>query len=311
MVNETVFQNIVNVKKCIKYCQGSDTFNDELEDLPLCVTADGILRAFKHERPIYWSRYNSMVPESNHRFIHNDLYPLLTPSVSMHCLVCFDLQAFASVLPNTLAASKYKTQETVVPWNAENLNIPNKNWLENVWTYIDSVTVPSHLTAPPKPDESEKLLSPLLAWCLVPCRQSDSTKHEGHRFDVLFPVCKAKFVLDLQSFKGPIETALERLALPCLDENFISQPKSLLHTLVVSVENPQALLCYLHEYKNIIKTRTIRSKDCLAILEFIAQNLEEILEGTNEDDLLNMIKEVPLHVTISGQKLTWIQLLKF
>ncbi|CAG2253105.1 unnamed protein product [Mytilus edulis] len=124
----------------------------------------------------------------------------------MHCLIHFDLQAFASVLPNTLAARKYKTQETVVSWNAENDDIPNKN---------------------------------------------------------------------------------------CI-----------LHKLVVSFENPQALLCYLHEYRNDLKDRTIRSKDSLGILEFISQNLDEILKDANEDDLLSKIKELPLHVTISGQKVS-------
>ncbi|CAC5371406.1 unnamed protein product [Mytilus coruscus] len=182
----------------------------------------------------------------------------------------FDLQAFASVLPNTIAARKYKTQNLAVSWNHENDNIPNKNWLENVWTYIDSVTAQSYIIGPPNPDEYAKLLNPLLSWCLVPCRQSDCSSNEGNKNDVLFPICRAKFVLDLQSYKGPMETALERLALPCLDEHFIYKQDSILSKLVVSVENARSLL-----------------RDT---------------KGTNEDDLLNKIKEVPLHVTVSGQK---------
>ncbi|VDI11130.1 sacsin [Mytilus galloprovincialis] len=302
MVNETVFQNIVNVEQCIKYCQDSDTFNDEMEDLPLCVTGDGFIRTFKCERPIFWSRYSSIVPESSHRFLHDDIYDLFT--LPLNGLAKFDLLAFASVLPNTISARKYKTHNLAVSWNSENDNTPNKNWLENVWTYIDSETAQFYITGPSNPEEYAKLLNPLLSWCLVPCRQSDCSSIEGSKTNVLFPIGRARYVLDLQSYKGPIEIALERLALPCLDENFIKKQDSILSKLVVSTENARSLVYYLHEYRNDLKDKTIRSKDSLVILEFISQNLDEILKDAMEDDLLSKIKELPLHVTISGQKVS-------
>ncbi|CAG2253125.1 unnamed protein product [Mytilus edulis] len=147
-------------------------------------------------------------------------------------------------------------------------------------------------------------MNPLMPWCLIPCTQSVQPFVRDTLEHVIFPVSKLRYIVDLSTYNGSIEKALKRLALPCLDPSFTVNQRFILTAMLVSDKDPCALINFLYEYKEEIRNRNITPEVCTDILEYFSEHIERISENVNVEALLNKIRQIPLHVNVSGHNIS-------
>lgn len=308
IIEETTFKTISHLEICISYCKHSKTFGQQLDGLPLCLTEDGILRTFKRESPVFCTKHGRVLAESANVFLHTDLIELF--SIAHEGLTEFDLKSFAEFLPATLDPAMYRAQNIPVKRNANHDSVVNMTWLSQVWDFINdrisqnfdqSVLVDSLSNA--DVDAILKMMHPVMPWCLIPCTRAVKPFVDDGLESVLFPVAKIRYILDLSTFSCSIEKALKQLKLPCLDQSFKVNrfiPKALL----VSNNDPCALIKFLYEYRDEIRNRNITPDECSCILEYFSEHIDSISENVNAEALLSKLKQVPLHVNVNGHNIS-------
>ncbi|XP_076101811.1 sacsin-like isoform X2 [Mytilus galloprovincialis] len=305
-IEETTFKKVSHLVLCISYCKKSDLFIQHLNGLPFCLTEDGILRTFKRESPVFCTNYSTILKESASLFLHHDLTDLFT--ITHDGLKEFDLNAFAEFLPATLASEVYRTHNRPVVWSTHRDSVVNMTWLSRVWDFINH-TVQLNVDKSAAIDTRNldsvfERMNPLMPWCLIPCTQSVQPFVEDIKEHVLFPVSKLRYTVNLSTYNGSIEKALKRLALPCLDPSFKVDQRFILTAMLVSDKDPCALIDFLYEYKEEIRNRNITPEVCTDILEYFSEHIERISENVNVEAFLNKIRQIPLHVNVSGHNIS-------
>ncbi|OPL33833.1 hypothetical protein AM593_07708, partial [Mytilus galloprovincialis] len=93
-IEQTTLSSVENLVTCIKYCQQSQTFEDEIEGLPLCLTNDCILRVFSNDYPVFSSKFCYILNESSNLFLHSELHK--TDIFNRHISVrnCYEIMGF-------------------------------------------------------------------------------------------------------------------------------------------------------------------------------------------------------------------------
>ncbi|CAG2253088.1 unnamed protein product [Mytilus edulis] len=240
LIKDSTFRTVSNLKSCITYCKQSKSFDDQLDGLPLCLTDDGILRVFSSEKPVFCSEFCNILKESSHLFLHCDLVSnFSTTSIGIKPL---NIESFADLLYNTLTAEKYRTLDRTVTWTPRSKNIPNGNWIESVWKFLNSeIRTKSDKEPPMKLSAVQELLRPLLPWCLLPCTEEAINETFKNYKPVLYPINKASFILDIGSFSGILKKAFEGILLPCIDNLVAPCDKSIMNKLIVNHDNPGAV----------------------------------------------------------------------
>jgi sacsin len=311
-LENTMLQKQHNLEICINYCHRSTTFSEQMENLPLCLTNDNVLRAFNSGSPVFCSEYCSLLRESSGHFLHYDC-------VDMFCceqpgLKEFDINSFITYLPDTLNLEHYRTLNRPVEWKPDSTSKPNMEWIEIVWKFFTLVVCNQHMDNKREPsDEKEQkmnsetilnLLHPALHWCLIPCIQNQPT--EGNISNqtcgnILVPVCEAQCIIDISTFSGTMELALESLNLPIMDEDMYLEYDNILEHLVVKRNNPIGLLNMLYKCRDLIESRVIKPEYCLEIMDFFSDHLNsKTLANCSDEDVFKKLKDIPLHVSVTG-----------
>ncbi|XP_052100068.1 sacsin-like isoform X2 [Mytilus californianus] len=313
-LEETALRKIQNLEICIEYCKKvtNANFGDLMEGLPLNLTNDGALRSFSTSHPVFCSIYCSLLPHTSNLFLHCNLVDNFSPSDKG--LKAFDIEGFVEHLPETLHLEKYRTKNIPVEWNPQSSNIPESDWIEKTWKFLSSVVrntqqmtdnTESNTNAEVNTSESIlKILNQLLYWSLVPSVQVKTCLVEQEnetKTHLLMPVGEAMFILDISTFSGKLKRALEELRMPFLDENIYFEYDNIVKHLVVVRDRPISLLNLLFEKRHTIASLQIEPTDCIEIMDFLSDHLDIMLKNDSEKDILEKIKEIPLHVSITGQ----------
>ncbi|VDI12593.1 sacsin [Mytilus galloprovincialis] len=303
---ETTISKIQNLEICVEYCKKmkNANFGDLMEGLPLNLTNDGVLRAFSTSHPVFCSLYSSLLPNSSNQFLHYDLYHYFSPSDKG--LKTFDIEGFVENLPNTLHLEKYRTMNTPVEWDPDSSSVPESCWIEMTWTFLNSAVydrrqiennTDANTTAEDITQEFIlKVLNQLQYWSLVPSVQENEAKSK-----MLMPVGEARFILDVSTFTGTLKEAVKQLRIPCLDKQIRIGHDNILKHLVVTRDSPISLLNLLFEKRHTIASLQIKKAYCKEIMDFLSEHLNDFLNNNSETEILGKFKEIPLHVSITGQ----------
>jgi sacsin len=303
---------IQKLKICIKYCQRSTTFSEQMENLPLCLTNDNVLRAFNSGSPVFCSVYCSLLQESSSHFLHYDCVDMF--KCEQPGLKDFDINGFIQYLPDTLNLERYRTLNRPVEWKPDNTSKPNMEWIKKMWKFFTSVVCKQHNEREREPSDERKqemnsetilnLLHPALHWCLIPCIQNQPT--EGNISNpscgnILVPACEARYIIDISTFSGTMKLALESLNLPIMDEDMYLEYDNILEHLVVKRNNPIGLLNMLYKCRDLIESRIIKPEYCLEIMDFFSDHMNsKKLANCSDEDVFKKLKGIPLHVSVSG-----------
>lgn len=311
-LENTTLQKQQNLEICIKYCQRSTTFSEHMENLPLCLTNDNVLRAFNSGNPVFCSVYCSLLPESSRYFIHYDCVNMFR--CEQPGLKDFDINGFIQHLPDTLNLEHYRTLNRPVEWNPDSTSKPNMEWIDKVWKFFTSVVCKQQKELKREPsDEKEQemssetilnLLHPALHWCLIPCIQKQPTAGNISNQtcgNILVPTCEVQCIIDISTFSGTMKSALESLNLPIMNEKIYLGYDNILEHLVVKRNNPIGLLNMLHKCRDLIESRIIKPEYCLEIMDFFSDHLNSRnLANCSEEDVFQRLKGIPLHVSVTG-----------
>ncbi|VDI11137.1 sacsin [Mytilus galloprovincialis] len=304
-IEDTNFRSVENLVTCIKYCKQSQSFEDEIEGLPLCLTNDRILRVFSNVNPVFRSQYCYILKESARSFLHSELVTCISSTLTG--IKPFTIDAFSELLFYTLAAETYRTHRGSITWKPKIESIPNKPWIEAVWKFLNA-EVQDHMnnckqdTPVISSDTVLTLLRPVLPWCLMPCIEEPLNEKFDNYKPILTPIDKSMCVLDIESFSGDLRKALEILYLPCIDNLVAPSDRLILDYIIVNANNPGALLNFLYQHKTDINNRRISVRNCYEIMGFICEHLDMILE-CDEDIKIDQIKSIPLHSNVNGHNI--------
>ena len=277
-IQKTTLETVQNLVMLCKYLVSVDSVS--LDDLPIVLTRDNILRRLGHTKVFHTYDYEA-VATIHDCILHEDLLNIL-PQESFSSLT---LEEFANMLEQKILPSEYMQgrRRIIIPaYKGENVKVlmdslPEylpENWLAKVWKFMES-TIPK-----PCGDISEirKLLEPLKEWALVPCY------HKNNNY--LVPIGKANAVLDVghgDKSSHILRSALGKL--PIMAPNYqvltFGEPlftSLLLPRLVATINTPKDVLWALgNVQEDIVQTdvRFNRSED-RKIVEYFADHLEEL-----------------------------------
>ena len=286
-IQKTTLETVQNLVILCRYLVCADSVS--LDDLPIVLTRDNILRRLGRTNVFHTSHYEA-VATVHDCILHEELLDIL-PQKSFSSLT---LDIFANMLEQRILPSAYKGENVKLLTESLPEYLP-KYWLSKVWRFIES-TVPQ-----PYGDISEihKLLEPLKEWALLPCY------HRQEKY--LVPIGKANAVLDVghgDNTSCTLRNALRKL--PIMAPNykvFTSRESlfmsSLLPCLITTINAPKDVLWALANVQEDVVQADVRfswSED-RKIVEYFADHLEE-LKSVPEN--IVTLRCLPIYRNING-----------
>ena len=181
-IQDTIFHDVSNVYELTKYCATAKDFFENLKDLPLLLTQDGVLRCFRSSHVVFCSRFSQLLPSRPDLFLHEVLRHRYTSNVEkcsavMREFLISDLAKFqAMVFPpswiNSVTHQLWKPSE-------EDSRAPSKEWIVLLWEFIDISS---------KKENKSKVMEEIVNWHIIP------TTH-----DCLVPPSMGKTVLNVSN----------------------------------------------------------------------------------------------------------------
>ena len=289
---ETEFRCIRSINEVLSYCSGCDSFQKDINGLPLLVTNDDFLRCFDETQKVFCTDYCVLLPQSSDQFVHlkqkSTLDVLLKGKVN-HVVKDFHITDFAEHVPKELGSYQF-TRKDKVSWNSE---VPSEDWIRSVWKFLEEdFDIKSEYDTD---ITFETFLNPLQNWCIIPAFKGDSCQ-------ILVNVSKACSILNIESFvsTSPVEKALRHLELPVLNRELLSEHAvTILSKCMAHACNPVSVLVCLTYYKEFIKGNLLSSADCFAILGYFCDNLDAMKnDGKAKPSWISeSLRSLPLFVT--------------
>ena len=290
-VEDTVLQKVNNVYEITKYCARAEDFLENLEDLPLLLTQDGILRCFRRDPVVFCSRFSQLLPSRPDLFLHDLLrYQYATGIEKCSKVVrefsIADLAKFQDILfPSTwINISSHQ------PWNAneEGNPFPSKEWLILLWEFIDSITS--------KKKSQVNILKAIESWHIIP------TTH-----NCLVPVSMGKTVLNVSTYLNSdtpqdkiIRGLLEKLGCPQLNHTILISSFSAFSTsggatavrkhYLAMVQSTEDVLRLLHG--DMREETTLTNQEIERLLVFLESDLSSLS--------CSLLRDLPFYQTIIG-----------
>nr|XP_022329303.1 sacsin-like [Crassostrea virginica]XP_022329305.1 sacsin-like [Crassostrea virginica]XP_022329306.1 sacsin-like [Crassostrea virginica] len=291
-------KTIENVKTCLEFCMSGENANNDPEGIPLCLLETEQLVEFRCDRPILLTPFSQLIPSSKSQLLHPVLHALFE-NKHLNCIENLNLEKLVEYLPFDMDYECYRHK--ICKWNPQQTNIPNKDWLCALWQFLKG-----ELSDIRDPYEMKRILHPILPWSIIPTTRVCGTRLMGLMNDLtkeLYPLEDAIHVIDLDSFKSLLLSALAKLRLPVLDG--ISLPSGhVLRHLVATQDRVHDVLECLFVHRQLIEDNTqIGMRDCDTILEFLAGGLKQLLEMPNSQHLLDKLRKLPLFTTVYDQKI--------
>ena len=324
-IGETPFKIIEVVKLVLKYCKDDEHFSAKLPGLPLLVTQDNRLQEFSTSDPKFLSRHYGILPSCGEMFVHDRLRTrIFGEALFLKSPVFrqFGVQDFASNLHRTLP-SQYYSADGYVKWSPEQDSLPNQNWVNKVWTFLNEGTSNTLKEIALKKQEQRSIseireqeirsirevLQPLSNWSILPCTEKieipppcgrSTSRQAPEHF--LVPLKLAESVLDFVDADAneSLVNALRKLRLAELNYAVLpSDARHLARKLVASLRKPESILTSL-EQKMSTDPQSIRGKlntwECGTILRYFSDNVACLREHDK-----SILRRLPFyHATHGG-----------
>ncbi|XP_060076348.1 sacsin-like [Ylistrum balloti] len=277
-VTDTPVKSIDNVNRLLRYCViDLESFQQHMDQLPLLVTNDDILRCFSSTSPVILSQFCDLLPWSAKHFVHINIVDVLEniPLQSYQCFKGLDLNTFARMLPQNFDKTILSGPDQI-PWNEERIS---RRWMKTFWRYLDSL--------------EEKPFEELGNWCLIPGKLN--TPRTFSLNEVLVPFDKSFILLDSCTFRDEyLRSVFSSLK--------VTKPNVFLYNdtlkyLVASQTDPIRLVQCLHYYKNHLEYLEI--SQCKAILQHLSQS-ENIRKLKQDASIVAKLRDLPLFTTVTG-----------
>ncbi|XP_052087293.1 sacsin-like [Mytilus californianus] len=301
-IRRTTFETIWNVDRLLSFCKKSDTFDKHLSGLPLCISNDDILMEYSEATPMFVSRHCNIMCGLEEKFVNKKICHLMEV-IKSPCLKKFTLQDFKILIKNVLNPSIYRESSTSLNWNPDQENIPNRDWLRNVWSFFADV---SKMENSEKEDEDYNISHCLSDWSLLPVRIGQHQKLQS--------IGMSKKTLNMESFKTniPLYEALQKIEMPELDTEifwkYYANPKepefceaanNVAEELLVSYSNSKDVFeCFVYHLRRY-KTN-ISEDDCSAYLEYFNDNYDTLERMYTSSEIKKSVRSIPLFITLGG-----------
>ena len=309
-IKNTLFKEIENVLLVLNYCKDDENFLENLSGLPLLATQNNHLHIFSPHDPKYISRHHIILPQCSEMFVHNNMRIYIfnaAKSQESPVFKRFGVEDFATFLDRTLPY-EYSTSSGFVAWCPTQESVPNKQWVEAVWKFLDEETKFKEEGKTPSQGEEieriKKILQPLSNWSILPCTETIQMATSGRTEHFLVPLNLAQAVLDFSGSDidadiSKLVESLRKLSLAEVNYSFLpGDSKYLARKLVASLKTPEYLLKSL-EIKMATNPKAIEDKltriECDNILNYFSRNVERL----QECDKLPLMK-LPFYQTTHG-----------
>ena len=309
-IKNTLFKEIENVFLVLNYCKDDENFLENLSGLPLLATQNNHLHIFSPHDPKYISRHHIILPQCSEMFVHNNMRIYIfnaAKSQESPVFKRFGVEDFATFLDRTLPY-EYSTSSGFVAWCPTQESVPNKQWVEAVWKFLDEETKFKEEGKTPSQGEEieriKKILQPLSNWSILPCTETIQMATSGRTEHFLVPLNLAQAVLDFSGSDidadiSKLVESLRKLSLAEVNYSFLpGDSKYLARKLVASLKTPEYLLKSL-EIKMATNPKAIEDKltriECDNILNYFSRNVERL----QECDKLPLMK-LPFYHTTHG-----------
>ena len=309
-IKNTLFKEIENVFLVLNYCKDDENFLENLSGLPLLATQNNHLHIFSPHDPKYISRHHIILPQCSEMFVHNNMRIYIfnaAKSQESPVFKRFGVEDFATFLDRTLPY-EYSTSSGFVAWCPTQESVPNKQWVEAVWKFLDEETKFKEEGKTPSQGEEieriKKILQPLSNWSILPCTETIQMATSGRTEHFLVPLNLAQAVLDFSGSDidadiSKLVESLRKLSLAEVNYSFLpGDSKYLARKLVASLKTPEYLLKSL-EIKMATNPKAIEDKltriECDNILNYFSRNVERL----QECDKLPLMK-LPFYQTTHG-----------
>ena len=311
-VAETFFKDIDNVKTIAEYCLKMDKEDEEdiVDGIPLLVTNDGLLRELTRSKPVFVTKFCSLLPSLGNQFVSTCLVSTF-PSALLKQTVCkeFLMEDFLEMFPQSVEHTMFGVNGTI-EWNSKNEHIPNKSWMHTLWSFIwnvkgknennDQDLIRSESKYYTKSMRDMKLkhekdfkqyLSDLGQHSFIP-----STDKKLHPVSELYTLMKA----DTFECGSRMHRAIEKLKLPELEKKCLPYEPELLKELykyITSANKPEKVLECFCFHKNRINAAGLSREESVGILRYFADNLSMLKRNCSLGWLKESIKSMRLFET--------------
>ncbi|XP_052698442.1 sacsin-like [Crassostrea angulata] len=281
-----------NVYTCIEYCMKSDNFSSDVDGLPLCLLETGNIVNFSLHSPVLLTSFSDLIPSSKQMLLHPDLHTLLQDK-EIGCIEKLSIERLVQLLPYDINYDSYR--HNICKWTPSQSDIPNESWLKTLWIFLRN-----EIGDVQDQIEIKRILHPILPWNVIPTTKLflNDVQNELH------PLEKANHVIDLSTFQPPLKLSLMKFNLPVLDNDSLPTNHPL-RCLTAALDRFHDVLECLFVHRQLIDdNEQINIDDCDTILEYFAGGLKQLLEMPNGQVYLAMLRQLPLFMTIYGQKIT-------
>ncbi|XP_076091909.1 sacsin-like [Mytilus galloprovincialis] len=250
-LEQTVFKSLMRFTCILKFCLMNPDDDVSFKQFPFLVDNNGDLVELSPQ--IILTRFCSLLPCSNKRFIHESLFPDLYKFQDL--FQSLDLAAFCSLLSETLNQNLFKSGQPI-KWKYSQNELPNSLWISQFWEYLGTLTGP---------------FFELEEWCLFP-------GYFGQNKHMLLPIKMSYAILNIKggdsvNFRS-VHDILKKLSLPKPSRfNFTSTHLS---KFVSSTAQPGKLCKCLVYHKELISSHCLSVYECDELLSFFDNKINQI-----------------------------------
>ncbi|KAK4320309.1 hypothetical protein Pmani_008815 [Petrolisthes manimaculis] len=310
VVEKTPFLKAENVLDLFKYISPelTESSNSSIVNLPLLLTNDNVLRPFTNSKPVFISKYCSLLPNLGGEFVEKSMVSEIKKHFNnfkeAKVVKSFTTADLRDRLPSVLDSSYQSDNPIILPTNLYDPdNIPNKGWLEQVWRFVTyycrskftrKIRTPTTTVSKVNWEASkEHILQTLGDWALYPVTVAGIT--------YLVSINNAWRSLDMYSFDYNSPFRVLPIPKPCpqyKDKDII--PSELKFS--ATKEDPHAVLEVLHFHKNKISeyiTKNQQSQSSLDvrdILEYLGRHCK-----TKDGLCKKKISQLTIFMNATGQ----------
>ncbi|KAL3892283.1 hypothetical protein ACJMK2_004502 [Sinanodonta woodiana] len=293
-----------NVRIVIQYLENMPNFTEEIDQLPLLLTNDEVLRLFLLNRPIIISDFWDVCQCFSEHFLHRELVTTCQSKKFKESGVLCELsvQKLEQLLPSTVSPALYKAGKDLSCSKLSD-NIPNQAWIVRLWEFLYERSVIDPNVRFPIIDHSvlKKNVKIIDQWSFLPVEQNDKDTF------LLKPINQRFTIVYLYSFefKSDLRSALEKLNLPRINTSIFSEHQfshlaSMFNSLVASSTKPLKLLNCLYYHKEKLRNASLTIQQCNSFLVFFSRHMVKLKEVAEEWWICDHIKALPLHITQQG-----------
>ncbi|XP_052818378.1 sacsin-like [Mya arenaria] len=302
LVQNSVLQNVEVVESLLRYVWMAENFKDKLEDLPLCLTNDSILRLFNKSFPVFCTEYYGLLPGSPDKFVHANLLSLLSPEnilLELNVVIDFEVQNMLELLP--LSYPDIYCRSTNVHWDKTHIKEHERvkpEMIISFFNFIESKSfVECKITSSRVVDDDlfKTNLCQFDDWSFLP---SVSCLGEMKIFE-LIPIKNRHHLLFASLGNEILFTIIRRLNIPLLDRALFKRSNIpyTIGKLLPSTTNPSELLKCLVYYKARIAANDVKTVEVATLLNFFYENRKK-LEKSLTNRTAFLIKSLPLYETL-------------